>query len=426
MDKNKRIIIPPLKNYQDILNDLERTREECHLLLGNGFNNSLGINTSYKNIFEQMKKDYIAYMSLDQMMKIIDYNIEALIEKMKNAIKQNSEEFGFLCNFIESKIKLDFMKACYNIVKDEVKNIYQDKNEDIYLLLKNFNNYFSLNYDPFLYLLLMKFKKSNNNNAVAFQNTSLFKEEDLNEKQNNIYSEIQEARKKGKIRTIINENISESYLKDMTKEYFSMIIKNHFKTKKWKPKDIRKVCDYIWEEEKSKRKLDNIDDGFLFKDYKDSISQNIFFLHGAFHIYKDKNKIRKITQEQDKALYNKLEEIINSYEKDIVCVFTNTSENKEKCINGNIYLKNAFNKLVSLSGTLMIFGSNLAKNDEHIFKQIKNSNISKICISTSQNKYNTTYNRAKEIFPDKEIEFFDYTTVSYSLNEQEIKDETKK
>ena len=67
--------------------------------------------------------------------------------------------------------------------------------------------------------------------------------------------------------------------------------------------------------------------------YPKQLKQNIFFLHGAFHIYTNKKrKIYKIIQTQDKALYQKLEEIINSEEEDIVCVLTGESNEKEKQI----------------------------------------------------------------------------------------------
>ena len=35
----------------------------------------------------------------------------------------------------------------------------EKKNEGIYLLLREFTNYFTLNYDSFLYMLLLKYKK---------------------------------------------------------------------------------------------------------------------------------------------------------------------------------------------------------------------------------------------------------------------------
>lgn len=412
-----------LLTYDEVLKKI--SNEECHLLLGNGFNNSLGINTSYKGIFNEMKKANPEYLGLDTFMARNDHNIEMLIAELKKPINKNDPMYAFLCKFIETKIKLDFMKACYSIVKDEIKNIYQDKNEDIYLLFKNFTNYFSLNYDPFLYLLLMRFKAADKKDVgVSFQNTSLFKEHDLNTNQNNIYDAIEEARRNGRIETIVNPtNTSEKALIDMPKKEFEMIVKEHFKGRGWKSADIKKVCDYIWEKEQGNAKLTNINDGFLFSEYNpNKTPQNIFFLHGAFHIYIDgKHKVYKITQEQDNALYNKLEEIINSEEKEILCILTNASKDKENSIKDNIYSKNCFDKIRQLNGSLMIFGSSLAENDKHIFNQVKESKISKIYISTSTKDYTRDYKRSKDYFPNKELNFFDYTTVSYKARHEGLK-----
>ena len=50
---------PSIINYKQLLIELRKTEQDNHLLLGNGFNNSLGINTSYKGIFERMKSLYL-------------------------------------------------------------------------------------------------------------------------------------------------------------------------------------------------------------------------------------------------------------------------------------------------------------------------------------------------------------------------------
>ena len=78
------------------------------------------------------------------------------------------------------------MKSAYGIVKENIKEVYQEKTQGVHLLLKNFSNYFTLNYDPLLYLLLMKFKKNNEDISIAFSNTELFIQDDLNKQQNSI------------------------------------------------------------------------------------------------------------------------------------------------------------------------------------------------------------------------------------------------
>jgi Cu+-exporting ATPase len=74
-------------------------------------------------------------------------------------------------------------------------------------------------------------------------------------------------------------------------------------------------------------------------------------------VIRDGKEIKKITQETDKALYTKLEEVLNNEEQDVVCVFQ--SSNKIEAIKENSYLLNCYNKLSSLSGNMVIIGSSL-------------------------------------------------------------------
>ena len=168
-----------LETYTNVLNELPR-HGQSHLLLGNGFNTSLGIRTNYESIFNEMKKEYSEYENIKEKVKARQYDIEVIIDELKNQINESADYKKFLSQYISKKVKFDFMKATQSIVIKEVKNVYQEKNQGIYLLLKNFiQNYFTLNYDPFLYLLLMKFKKDNSIEAIALQNTLKFQEENL-------------------------------------------------------------------------------------------------------------------------------------------------------------------------------------------------------------------------------------------------------
>jgi len=143
-------------------------------------------------------------------------------------------------------------------------------------------------------------------------------------------------------------------------------------------------------------------------------TQNVFFLHGAFHIYKDGRIIKKITQESDKALYEKLEEILNNEEQDIVCVFQ--QDIKINAINQNEYLLNCYNKLGSLTGNMVIIGSSLADNDNHIFEQINNSGIETVFISSLLREIEENYKLAKLRFHSKKIYLFDAETISYEVS----------
>ncbi len=413
-----------LLSYKETLEELQE--QECHLLLGNGFNRGLGVDTSYESIFKKMiENNHGVYKDAGKIVAESNYDLEMFIGKLIDDIKN---ENLFLKKYIGNKVKYDFKKAAHEIVKSEIKNIYAEKNEGIYLLLKNFTNYFTLNYDSFLYLLLLNFKLENTGKekTIAIQPSLKFIEKDMNDIQNDIYTEIQEARKTGTVKINIGNNseIMQSMDKLTKKNFISEIeIYSKNQNKNWKTSDIERVVKSILEEEKKNKILDNVDDGSkqqtLFNGNKEFIfnveqeTQNIFFLHGAFHIYKDETEYKKITQTSDKALYDKLEEILNNDEKEIVCIFQ--AENKIDEINKSEYLKKSYNKLSKLSGRMVIIGCSLSENDNHIYEQISNSKIDTLYISSRESSKESVYKKAKTLFSNKEIILFDRETISYEL-----------
>jgi hypothetical protein len=412
-------------SYNKVLEMIES--QENHLLIGNGFNYGLGINTGYLSIFHKMiENNKGVYKDATSIMEECGFDLEKFIGRLETDINSSNT---FLKKYVSNKIKSDFMQATHEIVKTEIKSIYAEKNEGIFFLLQNFTNYFSLNYDSFLYLLLLNFKSihSDEKNVIAFQSSIKFIEEDLNESQDDIYKEIKEAREKGNLEINFGDesNSVRKPFSKLTKIHFSTEVKEYSKTnnKGWKTKDIDRVVKTIFEEEQRNRILQKVDDGsrqlglfsnepeFVFN--VNSETQNLFFLHGAFHIYKDGHSIKKITQQTDKALYNRLENVLNNEEQDIVCVFQN--ENKMDAINKNEYLLNCHKKLGELKGNMIIIGSSLADNDNHIFDQIKKSNIDTLYISTLLKSKDRNIQLAKEKFPNKEIYLFDAKTISYVL-----------
>ena len=411
-----------LLDYKKILELAENKGEnKFHLLLGNGFNNSLGIKTDYKSIFQEMQKEYAGYQDLTDIMKEKNYDLEIILEGLETQIQSTNSNQNFLKKYIHRKIKLDFMKATQQIVKKYIKNIYREKNTEVYLLLKNFNNYFTLNYDLTLYLLLMKFKKDDDHNdAVTFLHTNNFKIDISNQQRNHICQKIKEAYKKGSLRIKVGTDKVEESLESLPKKEFENQVKRYFRKEYWTSQEIKNAIDDVWKDLKIKATSTiSLDDGFtklLLPTYnKKQVTQNLFFLHGAFHIYSDRNIEHKITQTQDKALYNRLEEIINSEEKNIVCIFKNSTEGKKKEIEGSNYLKDAHNKLAELDGSIVIIGSSLADNDRHIFERIgKNNRITNIYISSCETSKIADYKKAKNHFQNQEIILFDWETISYS------------
>jgi hypothetical protein len=414
-----------LLSYNQVIENIEN--HENHLIIGNGFNYGLGINTGYFAIFQRMiENNQGVYKDALPMVLEGEFDLEKFIGRLEDDINQNNL---FLKKFVRNKVKLDFMQATHEIVKSEIKTVYAEKNEGIFLLLQNFTNYFSLNYDSFLYLLLLKYKSINNdqNNAIVFQSSMKFIEDDLNIRQSNIFREIKEAREKGELEINFgdNGNILTKPFRKLKKNHFLTEVNEYSKAnnKGWKTKDINRVINSIFEEEQRNRILQKVDDGsrqlslfgrdpeFVFD--VNSVSQNLFFLHGAFHIYKDGHSIKKITQQSDKSLYDRLESILNNDEQDIVCVFQN--ENKTDEINGNEYLSKCLLKLGELNGNLVVIGCSLSDNDDHIFEQVNNSAIESVYVSTLSKNKDEYLKKAISKFPSKQIYLFDAESISYEL-----------
>jgi hypothetical protein len=398
-----------LVKYSEMLSEIENT--ENHLLLGNGFNYSLGVNTGYANIFEVMKEINPIYNSLT--IENDNYDIEGIIGRLKNNI--NYPDKDFLDKFINNQVKKDFIKACFSIVKESIKNIYEEKNAGLGLLLKNFTNYFTLNYDPFLYLLLLKFKK--NENLLIFKNSIPFIEIDLDIQTSEKYQTIKEIYNTYK-KDIFDDKgnrILEKDFSQLTKTDFEKQLGDVLKSKGIK-KDKR-CLEVLYQELNANSVQLDIKDGFSINgklslfEYKPEINRNLFFLHGAFHLYKDKKSIYKISRDSEKALYDIIDDILDNESKDLICVFTNESKINE--INDCLYLKNSLGEITNLTGNIVIIGSSLDDNDKHIFDEINNNKLNKVYFASSIKSFEKDSERLKLLFPNKEIVLFDRDTVSY-------------
>ena len=413
-----------LENYCDVLEMLKSS--ESHLLLGNGFNCSLGIKTDYYTIFQRMKNGYKKYARLDDLFDECNEDIEELLGKLNEQIKKGGEYDEFPKKYINDKIKLDFMKAASQIVREEIKNVYQKETRSIYLLLRKFTNYFTLNYDPFLYLLLMEFNK-NNKVAITWQNRASSIQEDLDSQNDGIYTKLKNAYDRGDIKTTVDKQSVDMKMSQLTKKEFELTAARHFKDSKWPKKILRNTVDLLWEEKQDNPKDLEVYDG-LFPEYSEKRSeisqqnnlfekrtQNLFFLHGAFHIYNKNGRPYKITQTTHSSLYNKLWEIIQDENKEIICVLKSTDKLGEiKDSKNRRYLKKCYDKLGEIEGNLVIIGSSLSENDEHIFTKInENTKIKTIFYSSSKKSKNKYHSRLKELFPAKKIILFDRDTVSY-------------
>ncbi|KJD28141.1 hypothetical protein TM45_04990 [Campylobacter jejuni subsp. jejuni] len=124
-------------------------------------------------------------------------------------------------------------------------------------------------------------------------------------------------------------------------------------------------------------------DGFLKKDsslifQEDYCDKNFFFLHGALHLFEIDNKLIKI-RNKDKAILEQIIEQIDNKNYP-VCVLGGDSNKKLEQILKNKYLQFCLEQLKTIEcDNLVIFGTKLKENDEHIREAINsNHNIKNI------------------------------------------------
>ncbi|HDZ4265886.1 TPA: DUF4917 family protein [Campylobacter jejuni] len=154
-------------------------------------------------------------------------------------------------------------------------------------------------------------------------------------------------------------------------------------------------------------------DGFLKKDsslifQEDYCDKNFFFLHGALHLFEIDNKPIKI-RNKDKAILEQIIEQIDNKNYP-VCVLGGDSNKKLEQILKNKYLQFCLEQLKTIEcDNLVIFGTKLKENDEHIREAINsNHNIKNIFLGISDCEKRS---EIKPFSTDKNIFFYDYRSV---------------
>lgn len=128
------------------------------------------------------------------------------------------------------------------------------------------------------------------------------------------------------------------------------------------------------------------DDGFRKPDYDygadyvtwesgQSHDQNVWYLHGALHVFDTGTEIQKYTWVNTGVRL--IEQIRDALSRDYFPLFVaeGTSAEKIKRIRHSDYLAKAYRSFQSIGGALFIFGHSLASNDEHFLKLIEKGKV---------------------------------------------------
>lgn len=169
-----------------------------------------------------------------------------------------------------------------------------------------------------------------------------------------------------------------------------------------------------------------LDDGFRSHNEFDCIwsniynSQNIFYLHGAVHLFTNEFGTYKIKRNRNETILSICKHLQENNIQPLTIVASN-NEDKFYAIKSNEYLQYCYNQLYNIQGLLFIHGSSLACNDRHIFEAINNNkNITCIYISLHPDteNFNEKLQKAKDVFPNKSLYFYDANSTNIWKNKQ--------
>ncbi len=145
--------------------------------------------------------------------------------------------------------------------------------------------------------------------------------------------------------------------------------------------------------------------------------QNVFFLHGALHLYETLKGIKKHTfsRRGDPIV----DTVQDNLRRDVFPLFVSepSSELKLRRINNNPYLSYCLRRLRQTAGDLLVFGHSLSDVDHHIFRAVDKSNIGNVFITARGNEY-SDFNRGLKANakawmerPRREIHLVDADTI---------------
>lgn len=138
---------------------------------------------------------------------------------------------------------------------------------------------------------------------------------------------------------------------------------------------------------------------------------NIFYLHGAIHLFCNNSGTYKIKPEVQTPLLSIIGKLQNDNIMPLI-VTEGDSYSKYNTIMQQQYLTSCYQKLSDINGYLVLYGLSLKQNDDHIFYAINNNyKIEKIFISVYQEDENVIKN-AFSAFPYKEIIFYNAESVN--------------
>lgn len=125
---------------------------------------------------------------------------------------------------------------------------------------------------------------------------------------------------------------------------------------------------------------DNVDAPYVVWEPGQSHEQNMWFLHGALHVFDSGTEIQKYTW--SKTGVRLIDQVRDALSRNYFPIFVSegTSAEKYERIRHNDYLAKAYRSFEKIQGALFIFGHSLAENDDHYLKCIRKGKIAHLYV----------------------------------------------
>ncbi|MDD5213399.1 MAG: DUF4917 family protein [Candidatus Gracilibacteria bacterium] len=163
----------------------------------------------------------------------------------------------------------------------------------------------------------------------------------------------------------------------------------------------------------------SLDEDYVIYKNNSSFPSKVNYLHGGLHIFDAGNEIIKKTYSKTDICL--MTQIAENLDKGIYPIFVSEGDSKQKMtkILHNAYLNHCYRSLKKVNGNLVILGTNLKSNDDHILDAIMGSTVSNIYIGVSKienvehiRRRIIEFNDNNPIKKHKHLGYFDYKTVN--------------
>lgn len=174
-----------------------------------------------------------------------------------------------------------------------------------------------------------------------------------------------------------------------TEYFFSNKFLNNFKHIYTLNYDLLLYWTMMHYNEKSEKPV--YDDGFrtpdsgkaeyVTWDIEKTDKQNVFYLHGALHIFDEGSELQKYTWVNTGIKL--IDQIRNALTKNYFPLFVSegtSKEKKDRIVHSN-YLSRSYRSFSHIQNSLFVYGHSLADNDNHILSLIPKGKLSKVFVS---------------------------------------------